>query len=175
MTLPARGAGNIPADALVPNPAEVGMTLVEMLVVLAILGVAAGAVTLGIGAATRAPTVETEARRLATQLQAAADDAMLGDRAVAFTAGEHGYGFATLNAKGGWTPREGAGMAFHTLPGGMVMALSARPPVLLGVDGTGQPLTADISSGEDRWVVTYDGMTAQAVHATAAASKAPAA
>ncbi|MCG7347830.1 prepilin-type N-terminal cleavage/methylation domain-containing protein [Sphingomonas sp. ACRSK] len=154
---------------------EAGMTLVEMLVVLAILGVAAGAVTLGIGAATRAPTVETEARRLATQLQAAADDAMLGDRAIAFTAGEHGYGFATLNAKGGWTPRAGAGMAFHPLPGGMVMALSARPPVLLGVDGTGQPLTAEISAGGDRWIVTYDGMTAEAVHAPADPEKAAAA
>lgn len=150
------------------------MTLVEMLVVLAIIGVAAGAVTLGIGSATRAPTVETEARRLATQLQAAADDAMLGDRGIAFTAADHGYGFATLNAQGGWTAREGAGMAFHTLPGGMVMTLSARPPVLLGVDGTGQPLTAEISAGDDRWVVTYDGMTAQAVHAPTGAA-APAA
>ncbi|MFV0624477.1 prepilin-type N-terminal cleavage/methylation domain-containing protein [Sphingomonas sp. ac-8] len=147
---------------------QIGMTLVEMLVVLAIIGVAAGAVTLGIGAATRAPTVETEARRLATQLQSAADDAMLGDRAIAFTAAEHGYGFATMDAKGGWQPREGAGMGFHTLPGGMTMTLSARPPVLLGVDGTGQPLTADITAGDDRWVVTYDGMTAQAVHAPAA-------
>jgi general secretion pathway protein H len=151
------------------------MTLVEMLVVLAIIGVAAGAVTLGIGSATRAPTVETEARRLATQLQAAADDAMLGDRAVAFTAGEHGYGFATLNAKGGWSAQESAGMAFHTLPGGMVMTLSARPPVLMGVDGTGQPLRAEISSGDDRWVVTYDGMTAEAVHAPPAPTAAPAA
>jgi general secretion pathway protein H len=174
MMPPARRAGNDPADAQAPRHAESGMTLVEMLVVLAIIGIAAGAVTLGIGAATRAPTVETEARRLATQLQAAADDSMLGDRAIAFTAGDHGYGFATLTGAGSWTPREGAGMGFHTLPGGMVMRLSARPPILLGIDGTGEPLTADISSGQDRWIVTYDGMTAQAVRAPAASS-APAA
>ena len=41
-----------------------------MLIVLAIIGVAAGAVALGIGAATRAPNVEAEARRFANRLQA---------------------------------------------------------------------------------------------------------
>lgn len=150
------------------RPSEAGMTLIEMLIVLAIIAVAAGAVTLGIGAATRAPTVETEARRLATRLQAAADDAMLGDRVIAFTAQEHGYGFATMSVAGGWTARTDDALAFHTLPGGMVMTLSARPPVLLGVDGTGRPMTATIVSGSDRWMVAYDGMNARALRAPAA-------
>ncbi len=42
-----------------------GMTLVEILVVLAIVGVMAGVVTLGVGAADRGMGVETEANRLA--------------------------------------------------------------------------------------------------------------
>ena len=62
-----------------------GFTLVEMLIVLAIFAVAAGAVALSVGSVTRAPSVEAEARRLATRLQAAADDAMIGDRTIAFT------------------------------------------------------------------------------------------
>ena len=55
---------------------ERGFSIIEILIVLAIIGVAAGAVSLGIGSATRAPNVEAEARRLAVRLQAAADDAM---------------------------------------------------------------------------------------------------
>lgn len=145
--------------------AEAGMTLIEMLIVLVVIGVAAGAVTLGIGAATRAPTVETEARRLAMRLQAAADDAMLGDRVIAFTAEKHGYGFATVRADGKLIARTDDALAFHRLPGGIVVTLSTRPPVMLGVDGAGQPLSATIERGDQRWQVTYDGLTTSAAPA----------
>jgi general secretion pathway protein H len=138
-----------------------GMTLIEMLVVLAIIGVAAGAVTLGIGAATRAPNVEAEARRLATRLQSAADDAMLGDQLIALTIDQHGYGFAQMGAKG-LVPRTDGALAFHTLPGGMTMIFSVAPPIILGVDGTGQPLSATISGGDQTWRVDYDGISARA-------------
>lgn len=138
---------------------EMGMTLIEMLIVLAIIGISAGAVALGMGAVTRAPTVESEARRLAGRLQAAADTAMLGDRMIAFTVQPHGYGFATV-AGGKLTPRSDAALGFHQLPGGMVMTLSATPPVVLGVDGAGEPIDAVIESGRQRWLVRYDGMTA---------------
>ncbi|WNO54789.1 prepilin-type N-terminal cleavage/methylation domain-containing protein [Stakelama saccharophila] len=154
------------AGGRIIRPAERGMTLMEMLIVLAIIGVAAGAVSLGIGAATRAPSAEAEAHRLATRLQAAADDAMLGDRMIAFTARDHGYGFATFDG-GAWVPRTDDATGFHTLPGGMVIRLSARPPIILGVDGSGQPLTATIESGDQHWVVRYDGMTATATQVPA--------
>lgn len=140
---------------------ERGMTLIEMLIVLVIIGVAAGGVALGVGAATRAPSVETEARRLALRLQAAADDAMIGDRIIAFTAQRHGYGFAAISRDGRMTPLADA-LAFHNLPGGIVVTLDARPPVVLGVDGGGKPMTATIENGDEKWVVRYDGMTATA-------------
>ncbi|MBW4330311.1 prepilin-type N-terminal cleavage/methylation domain-containing protein [Stakelama sp. CBK3Z-3] len=143
------------------------MTLIEMLIVLAIIGVAAGAVSLGIGAATRAPSAEAEAHRLATRLQAAADDAMLGDRLIAFTVRDDGYGFATLS-NGAWVPRTDDALAFHTLPGGMLVKLSVNPPVVLGVDGSGEPLSATIIAGDERWIVRYDGLTATAAPAPAA-------
>ena len=139
-----------------------GFTLVEMLIVLAIFAVAAGAVALSVGSVTRAPSVVAEARRLATRLQAAADDAMIGDRTIAFTIQKDGYGFATLNGKE-LIPRTDEGLAFHRLPAGMVVTLNVNPPVLLGVDGVGQPLRAVLESGTQRWTVVYDGMTATAM------------
>lgn len=147
---------------------ETGFTLLEMMIVLVVIAVMAGAVTLGIGSVTRAPSVETEARRLATRLQAAADDAMLGDRVIAFTAEKHGYGFATIGAGGKLIARTDDALAFHRLPGGMVVTLSVRPPVILGVDGSGRPMSAIVESGQQRWLVTYDGLTARAVPAPAA-------
>lgn len=150
-----------------PRSGAAGLTLVEMLVVLAIVGVMAGAVTLGIGAVTRAPSVETEARRLATRLQAAADDAMLGDRMIVFTAEKHGYGFAVMDGEGEIEPRTDDALGFHEVPAGMVVTLDARPPVMLGVDGSGQRLTATIDGGSQRWMVLYDGITAIAKQAPA--------
>ena len=144
------------------RPSEAGMTLIEMLIVLAIIAVMAGAVSLGMGSVTRAPSVETEARRLATRLQAAADDAMLGDRTIAFTAQKNGYGFAEMQRSGAAVPRTDEAIGFHKLPGGMVLTLSVRPPVVLGVDGAGKPMQAIIESGQKRWTVVYDGMTVRA-------------
>lgn len=142
-----------------PGSRDAGMTLVEMLIVLAIVGVAAGGVTLGIGAATRAPSVESEARRFATRLEAAADDAMLGDRMVALTVDAGGYGFARVAADGmipTGTPR----IDYHRLPAGVAMTLSAAPPLVLGLDGVSKPLTATLANGDGGWIVRYDGLSA---------------
>ncbi|WP_010543191.1 GspH/FimT family pseudopilin [Sphingomonas elodea] len=151
------------AGSAARRASQAGMTLIEMLIVLAIIGVAAAAVTLGIGAATRKPSVESEARRLASRLQAAADDAMLGDRLVAFTAQAHGYGFATMSPNGTLAARTDDALAPHTLPGGITLTLDTRPPVVLGVDGAGKPMSATIDNGSQRWLVRYDGLTATAV------------
>ena len=135
------------------------MTLVEMLVVLAIIGIAAGGVTLAIGSASRAPSVESEARRFATRIEAAADDAMLGDRMVALTVDDSGYGFVKV-ASDGVVPRGTPKLDYHQLPGGVAMTLDQAPPLVLGLDGASKPLTATLVNREQRWIVRYDGLTA---------------
>ena len=156
------------ADRDLRRASQAGFTLIELLIVLVIIAVMAGAVTLGMGAVTRAPSVESEARRLATRLQAAADDAMLGDRIIAFTVEKNGYGFATVGSDGRMTARTDDALGFHRLPAGMVVTLSVKPPVILGIDGAGRPMSAVIESGGQRWQVRYDGLTANAAPAPAA-------
>lgn len=140
-------------------PEEAGLTLIEMLIVLSIIGISAGAVALGIGSTTRQPTLESEARALAAMIQSGADDAMLGDRLVALTVDPHGYGFASWDGRG-WVAKGD----YHDIPSGMVVTFDVRPPIMLGADGSGQPMTATITpdNGGGGWRVRYDGLTAVA-------------
>ena len=92
---------------------------------------------------------------------------MLGDRLIAFTAEKHGYGFATFATDGKLVPRTDDALGYHQLPSGIVVTLTVRPPVVLGVDGASQPMAATIESGAQRWVVAFDGLTARAAPAPA--------
>lgn len=133
-----------------------GMTLIEMLVVLAIIGVIASAVVLGVGAATRGPSVEAEAQRLADNLQTAADDAMIDDRGVVMIWDEKSYAF--VRGEGQAAPER------HQLAAGIRMDMgAARQPLAIGIDGSGVPATAGLKSASDRWTVAYDGLTASAM------------
>lgn len=147
---------------------EAGMTLVEMMAVLVIIAVAAGATVLGIGAATRAPNVEAEARRLSSRLQSVADEAMVTDRPLAFTWDAKGYAF--LNWDGaGWREGADAAHARHQLPAGMRIDMGQRrPPLPLGVDGSGVPAAIGLATGPERWLVVYDGLAATPIPAPAA-------
>lgn len=144
------------------------MTLVEMLAVLAIIGVAAGATVLGIGAATRAPSVESEARRLSARLQSVADEAMVSDRPLAFSWDDRSYAFLSNDGKG-WQAGTDDAHARHALPAGIRIDMGRRsPPLLLGVDGSGVPAAIGLRTGDDRWLVVYDGLAATPIPAPAA-------
>jgi general secretion pathway protein H len=145
--------------------AELGMTLVEMIVVLAIIAIMAGATVLGMGAATRGPSVEAEARRLATRLQSAADEAMVDEYPLALTWDKHSYGFLHWDGRA-WRPGEDEGHASHSLPAGMTIDMGkATPPMLVGVEGSGIPAIVTLNAPQDRWVIVYDGLTVSPVPA----------
>lgn len=132
------------------------MTLIEVLIVLAIIGIAAGATVLGLGAATRGVSTASEAQRLASRLRLAADDAMLDDRAIAFVWDEGGYSFTG-------TSGTDDSLAAHRLPRGVRLWGSGTAPV--GVDGAGLPIEARLMSSADTWIVRYDGLTVAASEA----------
>jgi len=72
-----------------------GFTLVELLMTVAIIGLAAGAVVLSIP--DPRPSVADDAERFAARLSRARDEAVLTNRPVAVEASAAGYGFSTFD------------------------------------------------------------------------------
>ncbi|PTQ09850.1 type II secretion system protein GspH [Sphingomonas oleivorans] len=137
---------------------ETGMTLVEMLVVLAIIGVMASATVLGMGAASRGANVAAEAQRLASRLRLAADDVMVSDRPIALSWNARGYAFLAWDGRG-WRPGSGESYAPHQLPTGISLDMGQRSgPLPIGVDGAGLPFAARLKGPRESWTVAYDGL-----------------
>ncbi len=81
-----------------------GFTLVELMVVIAIIGVAAGAVVLSMP--DPRPTLAVEAERFAARLTLAREEAVMTNRPVALRADAAGYGFESFDGAV-WTPLTG--------------------------------------------------------------------
>jgi len=77
-----------------------GFTLIEMLVVVALVVILLGMIGLRIGGATR--DVRTEAERLAAVIQAAQEQALLGGVPLALRLTGDGYAFDTQGADRNW-------------------------------------------------------------------------
>ncbi|WP_439568276.1 GspH/FimT family pseudopilin [Sphingopyxis sp.] len=91
-----------------------GFTLVELMVVLAIMALAATAVVLTIPGEER--SVRSEADRLAARLAGARDIAVIEGRSVAVNFAPSGYGFERRIA-GEWQPLPGRAFAQRNWPG----------------------------------------------------------
>ncbi|MGH6633382.1 GspH/FimT family pseudopilin [Sphingopyxis sp.] len=91
-----------------------GFTLVELMVVLAIMALAATAVVLTIPGEEQ--TVRSEADRLAARLAAARDVAVIEGRSVSVNFAASGYGFER-RISGEWQPLPGRAFAQRNWPG----------------------------------------------------------
>ncbi|MGL4322093.1 MAG: prepilin-type N-terminal cleavage/methylation domain-containing protein [Paracoccaceae bacterium] len=86
----------------VVSPADIGnrsgqsgVTLIEVMIVLVVIGIATGAATLGLGALTRDDHVEQEARRLSAAISLALDDALISGATRAVHWDAQGYQIGT--------------------------------------------------------------------------------
>jgi len=137
---------------------EAGVTLVEMLVVLAIVGIMAGLVVLGIGAASDR-SAEIEAKRLAARLTLAADEAMVSDRPLGLAWDKAGYRFL-VEQDGAWRDDRAPALEPHRVASGVTFVATVRSPFRIG---GGMPAKMRFSTVKSGWVVLFDGATAKAV------------
>ena len=139
------------------------MTLVEMLVVLAIIGITAGASLLEIGSGA-AMDGRAEAKRLETRLQLAADESMLSDRPIALSLVGRGYSFLQWDEQqGNWRPSAVALLGEdHSMPRGMPWASSdGRRLLPLGPEQAMNDITVRLSARGRNWLIVFDGLTAR--------------
>ena len=145
------------------------MTLVEMLVVLAIIGITASLALLSIGVGSGA-SGQTEAKRLESRLQLAADQSMLRDEVLAINLTPRSYSFAQWDeATRKWVPSTLALLGeVHELPSGVELASSdGQALVPLDLNAAAAPVELTISAGQSRWTIGFDGLTAKVRNSSA--------
>lgn len=134
---------------------ETGFTLVELLVVVAIIGLAAAAVALTIPG--DQGQLRGEAEALAARLVAARDMAIITNRDVRATIAPSGYRFDVAGA-GGWHVPDSKALAQRALPEGVGAVVDLGPAAALDFDATGLATPARIAlrRGDNQTVVTVD-------------------
>jgi general secretion pathway protein H len=144
---------------------EAGLTLIEVLVALAIMGVMTGMTVLTLDRLDRGGRAEAEAMRLADRLRLASDQALLSGGVLALAWSARGYRFLHWDAvAGAWqeSPLPLLG-APHRLPSALRLERAGsedNPPVLISFDPPQPPVRLQVSGSEDRWAVTFDGLDA---------------
>ena len=133
---------------------ERGFTLVELMVVLAIMALAATAVVLTIPGEER--SVRSEADRLAARLAAARDVAVVEGRSVAVNFAPSGYGFER-RVDGAWTPLPGRAFVQRNWPADIRFAAGdgqGAARILFDRGGTSPtPQAVVLAGGDAREVV----------------------
>ena len=131
-----------------------GFTLVELMVVLAIMALAATAVVLTLPGDER--TVRSEADRLAARLAAARDVAVIEGRSVAVNFAPSGYGFER-RISGEWQPLPGRAFEQRSWPGDVRFAAGSGQGAArilfdrVGISPTPQALV--LTGGDAREIV----------------------
>ena len=150
-----------------PRDGEAGFSLVEVLVVLAIVGVMAGVSVLGLGAVDRGARAEAEAQRLADRLQLAADEVLVTGTPHALVWDAEGYRFLAWDRAGAsWTaaPQPLLGHA-HELAGALVIEREGSGPdgtLMITSEMAQAQAELRIAGSSTPWQVRFDGFAAAA-------------
>lgn len=142
---------------------DAGVTLIEVMVVLVLVGIMAGTVGLSLGSVDRGMTAATEATLLTARLNRATDEIVLTGLPMAFIWDETGYRFEVW-ADGNWIPHPVNMLATpHLLGGAQFAEGEGRSTGRFAVDGTLLPASGVVlrialrdGTGSDA-VVTFDG------------------
>lgn len=145
---------------------DAGITLIEVLVVLVVIGVAAGATMMSIGGSGREGRAEAEAMRLAWHLSLAVDEALVTGRDHVLAWDEKGYLFQQYDPATGWGAAQASILARrHDL--NTSVTLSQRDgeaaPVFIPSSAVTSQVVLNIDSRSTPWVVSFDGFTAVAM------------
>jgi len=139
-----------------------GMTLIEVLVTLGILGVMATMVVLGFGASGRPMTTQAEANGLAERLGFAADEVLITRRPIALAWDSRGYGFLRQGSGGNWVPDSLAPLGKrHDLPRGLTLTADA-PPLIVITDAGAPAFEMSLTDAGRTLTVAFDGLNATA-------------
>lgn len=132
-----------------------GFTLVELLMTIAIIGLAAGAVVLSMP--DPRPAVGAEAERFAARLAAARDEAVLTNRPVAVEATAAGYGFSSFDGAA-WAPLAEGPFRPERWETGTAMSAAVGPArVVFDPTGTAEPAALTLTRDGRSRTVAVDG------------------
>lgn len=132
-------------------PRRAGFTLVELMVVITVIGLAATAVVLS--APDPRPSVSIEAERLAARLVMARDEAILSNRSVAAIMSADGYRFQAFDGVD-WQPLTGA-LKGSQWSQGVTPAQTGR--LVFDPTGATEPIEIHLSKDNRNMTVSVDG------------------
>ncbi len=145
---------------------DAGLTLFEMLIVMAIIGIASGAAVMGTQVLTRDTRVQDEASRLAALLQVAGDEALVNGTPLVLEWSADGYAFRRWLGDGaGWgAALDGRLASFRALPAGLALARGdgLAQAVTIAPGGMGAAVDLRLDGAGAVWTVAFDGVKAQA-------------
>jgi general secretion pathway protein H len=130
---------------MIPRNAQSGVTLIEMMIVLAVVGVATGAATLGLASVGRDNRAQTAALRLATEMSLAVDMALITGKPRRVEWDTLGY---TLDNR-------------VTLDRSVALARAdgLADMVVIGPDGLGDAVAFVLTGADADWRVQFDGFS----------------
>ena len=139
---------------------QTGFTLLELLVVVVLIAVMAGALVLSVQGGSSARTVDTELERVRLVVEALCDRSMLETRYLGLGLSQTQYVGYEIGASGDWQPIQREGLfKRHVLPGGLALSLVGeeapalrpslpdQPQLLCAPDGLPNPFVLALTAG----------------------------